>query len=493
MFWVVATVLIALNVRGSEISQRRAADRQVRAAALKSLPDGVRKAESAYLAGLAATAQWLITLQAKAEASTIVSQIESLDDKYAALADLKKNVAAIPAAVALDETKQKELATRLKTAQKGRATGLADLAATYYRSNLPTIACDLLRQAMDADPDNAAARQALGYVRTGTEWREAYAAQQTQKGNAYVPDVGWVPAAAAERVKKGEWCENGKWLPMDDADKLHAEPARPWIVETQNFTIRSTQSRKDTVAAAERCEGMVQACCHEYANFFLREKRSPQMNFTLSMTKKMQVHLFGQKAEYDATIKRELKSIGAWAGFLSLLPGFYTPISHASYFGPAIPEAFRGVYLNNQIAAQILSEVSGTSASGPKAWIKASVGNSIQAATPDEKGRWLVPAGHKHPAVTKATEMQAQKTLPALATLFPLDDGAFHSPLTPGNPEVAAALGRFLLETHEGAYAVDFLDFVYDSYKGVKNANLSDYIGIDNATLEKEFVEYLKQ
>jgi hypothetical protein len=89
--------------------------------------------------------------------------------------------------------------------------------------------------------------------------------------------------------------------------------------------------------------------------------------------------------------------------------------------------------------------------------------------------------------------MLQKGTLVSLVNLFAFDSGAFYSPLTPGNPDAASALCHFLMDFKDGAYASDFLDFVYDSYKGLKNANLSEYIGMDTAALEKEFHEYLKQ
>jgi len=506
---VLAGALLPLAVCGSELSQRRAAERQARAAALKALPDAVKRANTPYANALAAVGQWLVGLQAKNDAQAVVTEIEALDDKNAALVGLKKSVEGIATPAFLDEAKQKELVTRLKAARKTKASALVDMASTYYRSGLPKQAYELVQQALEVDPDNNVARQALGQVKVnlpkpatpqegadkgGAEWKDPFTAQHMQKGNVYVPELGWVPAQVAERVKNGEWFENGKWMPLDDADKLHSTAATPWVIETQHFTLRSTAGRKQSVQMAERLEGMWQVCYAEYLDFFVRERRGQQMSFTHAVSKKMLVHLFGEKADYDAMVKKELKAAPAIVAALLLLPlpGFYTPLTHASCFNQTVPEPFRTVFSQNQIASQILSEYAQTGAQGPRPWISASVCDGVQQATPDEKGRYTVPPGRKHPAVAKAAEMSQAGNIPQLAKLFTLDDTAFHNPLMPGNGETAAALGRFLLETKEGAYAADYLEFVYDSYRGAKNASLNEYIGMDNATLEKEFWEYLK-
>jgi hypothetical protein len=355
------------------------------------------------------------------------------------------------------------------------------------------MAYGLLVQVLDYDPDNPAARQALGYVRAGAEWKDAFAAQQLQKGNVYVPESGWVAAATAERVKKGEWCENGKWMPLDEANKLHKELAKPWAIETQHFMLMSTLSRKESVEIAERLEGLRQACYGEYLDFFLRDRRSPQMQFTHALSKKMLERLFAQKQDYDAEMKKEFKGQPAIQALLMLFPGFYMQITHTSYFNQATPEPFRSLFMQNQVASQIFSEYAQTGNIGPKPWIGAGICGDAQYALPDETGRFSVPAGRKHPAVTKAAEMLQKNNLPPLAALFSYDNTAFHNPLNPGNADVASALCHFLMSTKDGAYAADFLDFVYDSYKGLRSANLSEYIGMDTAALEKEFQEYLKQ
>ncbi|MGD0088327.1 MAG: hypothetical protein ABSE73_00210 [Planctomycetota bacterium] len=486
-------LLLPGSAPGGEMSQRRTAERQTRMSALRDLPEALKRSNEPYLAALGSVCQWLIGLQAKDEAGKLLAEMDGLNEKNSASPALKKSLEAIAAPAALDEAKQKELATRLKAARTARAAALANLAATYHRASLPRTALGLVMQALDSDPNNAVARQALGQVLVGTEWKDAFAAQQIQKGNVYVPDMGWVQGALAERAKKGEWCENGRWMPIDEADKLHKDTAKPWTIETQHFNLVSTAPRKISVQVAAELDGLRQACNREYLDFFMRERRSPQMQFTQPLPKKMLVHFFGEKPDYDAVIKKEFKNQLAVQIILLLLPGIYSATTHASYFNQAAPEPFRTLFRQNQVASQILSEYTQAPAGNPKAWIGTSVCGSVQYALPDDAGHFSLPVGHKHPAVGKAAEMLQQGTLPPLATLFTLDAGGFWNPLMPGNSEAISAFCRFLMDTKDGAYALDFQEFVYDSYKGVKNASLNDYLGMDNATLEQEFHEYLKQ
>src|SRR5579863_6436525 len=88
---------------------KRAADRQARMNLLKTLPDAQKKITANYLNLLATDGQWLLGLQDKADAATIVAEIESLDPQQAKLAELKKGVEGIAEGKALDELKQKEM------------------------------------------------------------------------------------------------------------------------------------------------------------------------------------------------------------------------------------------------------------------------------------------------------------------------------------------------------------------------------------------------
>lgn len=486
---LVAVCILACAADAGESAQRRTADRQARITALKSLPDVIARAQSSYINTMTGTCNWLIGLNAKADAAALVVEIQGADPKAGALEDLKKKLDAIVAGAVLDEAKQKELATKLAAARKARATAYTDVAATYYRTGLARKAAELLVEALQFDPDNATARGAFGEAKAGTEWKDAFAAQQIQKGAVYVPDFGWVSAAGAERAKNGEWLEKGKWIPVAEADKLHADAANPWVIETAHFTLRSTASLKDTVGMAERMEGIWQVACREYPEFFLREKRGQKMSFTFAPAKKMVSHVFAKKADYDAIIKKEFK--GPVQGLLLILPGLYVAQNHASYFHREIPEMFVGPFLQNQWTGQILGEYSQTPAGGVKPFVSSALCDGLQPAAADEKGRWSVPHGRQHPAVAKAAELAGQGQLPFISTISNLEFPMFNA--TQGNAQIAAAFGRFMLETQDGAYALDFLEYCYDAYRSPKTANLSDYIGMDPGTIEKSFDEYLKK
>ncbi|HYG76246.1 MAG TPA: hypothetical protein VEK08_14675 [Planctomycetota bacterium] len=489
-------VLLSGALEAGEVSrelQRRIADRETRAKLIKSLPDSIRKGQSAFLTAQAAICQWLITHQAKTDAAVVMTEIELIDDKHASLAGLKKSIDAITSDTPLDETKKKDLAARRKSAQKVRATGFFELAKTYFSSGLPRHAFDLVQQALELDPDLAPARQALGQVKGPDGWTDAFSAAQASKGHVYVPERGWVPAQAAERIKKGEWFENGRWMSIDDADKAHAEMSAAWTVETQHFIIKSNAPRHKVIALAERLEAFRQVCYRECVEFFQRGERKPQISFTHAPKAKLLVHYMAQRKDYEAAIKNEFKGpLKAFIPFLMLFPGFYTPTSHASYFDMGDENPIQQFFVLHEVGRQMLGEFAQVGVQNTRPWINEGIAGVVTFARPDQNGKWYIPTGRSHDAVTKAAELLVNGGMVPLSVLVNMEEAQFNKePGAEARRTESAAFARYLIDAKDGIYATDFMELVYDTFKGVKTATFADYLG-DAAEFEKGFVDFLQ-
>lgn len=475
----------------SREAQRRAVERQARAVVAKSYTEAHTKAQSQYLSDLAGACQWLVAQQAQAEAKKVVDEIEKSNAKFGRLSELQKAVADIAAAKPLDEAKQKELAGRLKNARQSRAKGFLDLASTCFRAGLFGLAYDLVWDVFDADPDNQTAHAAMGQVKVGNEWLSQYAALQIQKGNKYLPDMGWVAASAVDKAQKGEWFENGRLIPLADADKVHANLAIPWVIETENFTLKATTTRKVAIAMAEHLESIRAACFRQYLEFFMRGsgKRGAQLLFNQTAPQKMVVWYLGTKEDLETTVRKEVKGQGLDVLLRSV--GFYHTHAHASFF--QYDEKF-GSWLVTLMQHEVTHQIVGEYARGwtQQTWLAEGVAVCLQEAKPAEHGKLVVPCGLKHAAVSFAADLLAKNTLPSVAELMGMAYENFHQePGRSRNYMVAGALCRCLLEIDDGAYAEDFLEFLYDSHRGGKTV-LADYIGMDAATLDKRFRQYLK-
>jgi hypothetical protein len=472
---------------------QRAADRAQRAVIAKEYLAARKSAENTCLNSLASSVRWLATLNAQAEARDLVKEIRDADAKFVGLQQLDKLVTDIAKPAPLEESKKKELASRKLNAQRQKATALVELAGRCYRGELLGYAYDLACDALLADPDNAIVRQAMGQSKSGNAWYSPFDTAALGRGDVYVADVGWVPKAAQTRVAAGEWQENGTWMPIAEANRVHANPANPWIIETDNFILKSTASRKQATFIAEKLEAIRELCFREYLDFFLRgsKKTGGQMLFNKPFPKKLVVNYFGRKADFESSIAVS-EIPGENKPLLLRSAGFYSPHVHGSYFyydpnfGP-----FQVIVMQHEVTHQILGEYSSGGADFP--WLSEGVADVLEAAAPaSESNRLVLPHGYDHPDVIKAAAMLKHNTLPSIPNLMTLNRAAFHGEAVRRmNYEVSGALCRFLLEYKDGAYAADFLEYLYDSYQARSTIGIGKYLGMEPAEIETEFRTYL--
>jgi len=489
-------VLFATAVHAGEPlsrdAQRRASERQARMKFFASLPEAEKKVQTAYLGSLAATGKWLIEQNAINEAAELVTVISLVDDKAPALEEMKKLCEGrVPKA--LDDAGKKELESRRKKARQQRAVGLIELAKSCNSAGLLKPAYNYVLAAVDADPENPTGRQALGHVKVGDKWMDGWSASQAQKGLAYAPGMGWVPAAGLERALKGEWMEGGRWMPSEDADKLHATSATGWNIETAHFTIKSAAPRKRLMQFAERLDAFRDTCYPDMLPFFIRPEKRSQLVFNHPHKPKLNVAWYADRGEYESLIRKDFKE--PFRTLLLIVPGFYYTQKHMTISDAGeVDNLLRQLFLQHEIARHILWETGGGGTVGPKPWITNASAGVLMFARPDPQGKWVLGSRFGHPAVEGASAKAEQGFLPSIAKMMQMDEADFNK--YGGNDEdrrqICAAFGRFLLDYQDGAYANDFWDIVYDSLRSPNGVKAQDYFG-DLNELEGHFFGYLRR
>lgn len=494
---LLATVLTSLFA-GESLSpqaQRRAAERQARAKYLSNLPEAEKKVQASYLSALAATGRWVIEQNDIEAASEVLNIISLVDEKHPALEELKKlGEGRVPKA--LDEMGKKELDSRRKKARQQRAAGLAELARSCNAAGLPKNAWDYLLAAIDADPDQPVARAAFGHVKVGDKWHDAWTAAQLQKGLVHVDEMGWVAASGAERFKKGEWLEGGRWMPIADADRFHAEEKTAWQLETAHFSIKATTSRKKLVALAERLDKFRDLVYRETLPFFQHNDKKTQLNFAHAHKPKMNVVVYDDKGDYDAFIKREFKE--PFRTVLQIVPGVYYVQKRTLYLvmgeGNATEDLIRQAFQQHETARTIFWETAVGGAVGPKPWLTSAAAGCMMFGRADPEGKWVLSPHFGHFAVQATAELAGQGFLPSVAKMMTLDEAEFNK-FAAGDEQrrqICAAFGRFLLEYENGTYANDFCDLLYDSLRTPNSPKAQDYFG-DLGVLEGQFLGYLRR
>lgn len=476
----------------SREAQRRATERQARTKFLASLPEAEKKVQTVYLTSLVATGRWLIEQNAISEAADVLAVISLVDEKSPALEELKKlGEGRVPKA--LDEMGKKELDARRKKARQQRAVGLVELAKSCNSAGMLKPAYNYVLAAVDADPDQPAARQALGHVKVGEKWMDGWSASQTQKGLAYVAGMGWIPAAGVERAQKGEWMEGGRWMPVEDADKFHNTQATAWQFESAHFSIKSAVPRKRLAQFAERLDAFRDTCYPDLLPFFIRPEKRSQLVFNHPHKPKLSVAWYASRSEYEQLVMKDFKE--PFRTLLMIVPGFYYTQKHMTIADAGEEDnLLRQLFLQHEIARHILWETGGGGVVGPKPWITNACAGVMMFARPDPQGKWVLASRFGHPAVEGASEKAAQGFLPSIAKLMQMDESDFnkYGGSDDDRRQVCAAFGRFLLDYQDGVYANDFMDLVYDSLRSPNAVKAQDYFG-DLNDLEMHFLGYLRR
>lgn len=476
----------------SREGQQRAAARQQRIQLAKDYVGARLRALSSYLGGLERLAGWLVEQKAKTETEGVLAELAKEDPKNAQGAKLKADAAAITAPQPLTEAQKKEYDQRLAAARRAGASGLLGLARKCNNAGLVSYAYDLLQDVLLLSADDSTARSAMGFVKVGNEWLPTFVANQQKAGLKYLPNIGWVPIQSVERIGKGEWQEGGKWMKLEDADRLHASIDSPWVVETENFTLKSTCARKQALHIAEKLEAIRQCCYRQYLDYFRRgsDKRGAQLLFNMTSEEKLVVNYFATKADYEAEVRRG--KLGANLDLLLRSGGFYSPVPHASYFYHLDYGRDENLTtMQHEVTHQILGEY--THGGSPPVWLAEGMAETLEYAQPDAEGHLKIPSGRKHPDVRQAADWLKQNALPPIENLLNLNANSFHA--EPGrhrNYQWAGAFCRFLMEFEDGTYSTDFLEYAYDAYARRAKTSIADYLGLSTEALDKAFRGYLK-
>jgi hypothetical protein len=112
----------------------------------------------------------------------------------------------------------------------------------------------LLWLALRDDPGHERARLAAGWIRRGDEWLTPEAVRHLDRGEAFDPAFGWMPAARLERYRAGERYDAGRWIPAaeDDAKPRDVKHGREFHAD--HWEIVTTAPLAKAGALAERLE-----------------------------------------------------------------------------------------------------------------------------------------------------------------------------------------------------------------------------------------------
>ena len=315
----------------------------------------------------------------------------------------------------------------------------------------PGLAFDLFEYALLLDPDNERAHKGLGHVRVKGQWLRRFAAARLEQGWRWDARLAWVRLGEEERYARGEVYDltQGKWLPLEQADRFHGEAAHPWVIRSEHFELRSTAPLARSAWLAERLEAFYLAMFRQYDLFFASKGGVKWIFGQVKQPKPLVVHVYRDRAQYLA----EADPVPGSAGF-------YSPSEHASYFYDQGPEVST---LQHEVTHQILGEISGGSAA---AWVGEGAAVYLEdTAFVDGAPRVGGPADNRD-LVGYMAELSAGRALRLSEVIALTQQSEWNANLSGKNYRGAGAVVHFLMHVDGGRYRADFVRLLRDSYWG---------------------------
>ncbi|RMG39166.1 MAG: DUF1570 domain-containing protein [Planctomycetota bacterium] len=222
-----------------------------------------------------------------------------------------------------------DLLIRWRANEKRYAADVYLLSRRALRADLPVYAYRLVQETLFHDPDHAAARRVMGFVRVGDEWLTPFAARMRREGKVWHDRFGWIPEKYVARYEAGERLTPRGWMTAAQEAAWRQDFRNGWVIETEHFRVKTNHSLEQGVHVARTLETFHAHLHRLLAGFFL----SPEQLEAIFSGKAGQrlrydpheVYLFRSRQEYIDRLKARVPQI-------AISNGLYMSEDRRSYF-----------------------------------------------------------------------------------------------------------------------------------------------------------------
>lgn len=341
------------------------------------------------------------------------------------------------------------------------------------------LAFDLLQEVLSFHPDNLALRRTLGQHKVAGRWISEFAYQKAREGLFWHDELGWVVADQGNRYAAGEYydLQNEQWTTVEQANAAHASIDNWWFFETDHLSIRGTCDIKTLVNVANRLEAFHARIFAAYAAFFSDDERDYRLVLGMAEQPRLSVYVLRDHEDYSSL----LPQAASWSS------GSFYPARRASYFVGASQEV-----MYHEFCHHILHEFTGCNES--PAWLTEGIAVYSESPHFDAYGDLVLGGLERNKRIQSYLAAFRQGShMPAADVMQIVEPRPWKSVENP-HPQYAAAgsLVHFCMEAEQRKHREDFIDFLYDSYRGTTGGyQIWDYLGHTRASLLDSFEAWL--
>ena len=384
----------------------------------------------------------------------------------------------------------------LRRLRTDHAKALYLLTRRVLNAGLPSYAYELVREVARIDPDHAAGRRLLGFVRFQDEWLTPYAASQRRLRRVLHDRYGWLPATHVARYEKGQRYFKRRWISATRERELRRDFRNAWRVRTDHYLVLTNHSLERGVQVGRALETYHGFFRQTFAAFF-RSPKQLQRLFDGAATSRRRavapkpfvVHYYSTRGEYIQTLKPRIDQIG-------ITNGLYMPDDRVAYFYHD-PEADGERTLYHEATHQLFFE--STSRPRPIAlntnfWIIEGIACYMESFRPTDKGLSIGDPTYVRFHWARHRWLKEGYYVP-LPRFTRIGMRAFQNdPNIVSNYSQASGLAHFFMHFDNGRYRdalVEHLAQLYSADRRAAVKSLESLTGVAFDELDRQYRRYL--
>ncbi|MDZ4818803.1 MAG: hypothetical protein SGJ20_07505 [Planctomycetota bacterium] len=267
--WCAPGILLAIAFTSKVDAQLATVPDKTSTAADPSWQKSRQELQTRYGAELSSLADWCEQQKLTAQAERVRGwQVTRKPDRIYIFKLPDSLAGSVRGDSATDQSNNAEYVKRFSTLRQKQAERLFALAEKAHTAKQYTLSYDLVREACRENPDQAAAREILGYVRYQDRWVQADTARRLATGQVLTEKFGWLPADHVKRYDAGERYWRGKWIDTARDEAQHANIKTGWRISSEHYLVTTNHSLEQGAELARRLEKLHDVWSHVFVEYY---------------------------------------------------------------------------------------------------------------------------------------------------------------------------------------------------------------------------------
>jgi hypothetical protein len=502
---LLSAVVMSLPAEAAQFRRRRA------------VPDRVERRKDVFQQRhreiRASFAAQLAKIAAYCDEQGLAKEAGSLRHVAAAIGSVRFTSAMLPRDVQPEISRdlpaaQREWRIRYRKARSDAAVKLYRIALNAISAGHGSYAYELIRETARFDPDNAAARGRLGYIRHGNEWVTPFEKMKADKGEVWHDKFGWLPKTYVASYEKGmryyvpRGGRRGTWIPAAKEVELRRAFSNAWQVRTEHYLVKTNHSLEEGVRVAKALEDFHRYFFQTFASFFNDRRQMGRLFGGAGPGKAAPrpyiVHYYRTKDEYLDVLRPKFPD-PALKKQIAITNGMYLFTDRVCHFfhGSAVDntptlyhEATHQVFYESLPKNRLIAERA-------HFWIIEGISCYMESFRVTKKGVSLGDPAFKRFRAAKTRYVDNRYYVP-LERFAAMGREAFQTSRDiRRNYSQASGLAKFFMEYGDGKYRealIEHLSQLYrnDSKRFVRVKSLEELTGVSYKKLDQEYGEFIR-